>query len=44
MQISYRAWANKDKEQSVSHPDWPKELGGIQHLPEKQQQEIEAQV
>lgn len=43
MNITYRAWVNTDPHNSVAHPDWPPEQGGIQHLPILQQQEIPSQ-
>ncbi|RWS10449.1 protein O-linked-mannose beta-1:4-N-acetylglucosaminyltransferase 2-like protein [Dinothrombium tinctorium] len=33
MNINYYFWRNMIKSNSISHPEYPPELGGIQHLP-----------
>ncbi|XP_076470892.1 protein O-linked-mannose beta-1,4-N-acetylglucosaminyltransferase 2-like [Babylonia areolata] len=43
MLLAYRAWTNQDADRSLPHPDWLAEVGGIQHLPPQQQQEIVSQ-
>lgn len=40
MSIIYRSWRNIERERSVSHPEYPPEVGGIGHLPEEIQAEI----
>ncbi|KAK3605745.1 hypothetical protein CHS0354_013546 [Potamilus streckersoni] len=40
MHIIYRAWASQKRENSVSHPDWSPELGGIIHLSKEKQEQI----
>jgi protein O-mannose beta-1,4-N-acetylglucosaminyltransferase len=29
MDIAYAAWANQDRDNSVGHPDWPSDMGGL---------------
>ncbi|KAJ3141446.1 Protein O-linked-mannose beta-1,4-N-acetylglucosaminyltransferase 2 [Physocladia obscura] len=40
MNLVYRAWENTHPENSVSHPDWSEDLGGIQHLSQEEQDKI----
>ncbi|KAI9205207.1 uncharacterized protein BJ171DRAFT_423562, partial [Polychytrium aggregatum] len=41
MLVSYRAWENKHKNNTISHPDRHALFGGIKHLSEEEQREIE---
>ena len=41
--VVYMAWANQKAENSIGHPDWSAELGGINHLDEKQREQILSQ-
>jgi protein O-mannose beta-1,4-N-acetylglucosaminyltransferase len=43
MGLIYRPWVNTIKANSVGHPDWPPESGGVNHLEEDQQSVILAQ-
>ncbi|XP_013084795.2 protein O-linked-mannose beta-1,4-N-acetylglucosaminyltransferase 2-like [Biomphalaria glabrata] len=38
--IVYTSWVNPHLHKSVGHPDWPSEIGGIQHLPAHIQEKI----
>ena len=38
--LIYQAWTNPKKENSITHPDWPADLGGIHHLPPEVQKLI----
>lgn len=40
MSISYLSWKNKIEENTITYPDEAPEFGGINHLSEKQQQDI----
>ncbi|XP_033125308.1 protein O-linked-mannose beta-1,4-N-acetylglucosaminyltransferase 2-like [Anneissia japonica] len=40
LEISYFAWRNMDKENTVFHRNAPKEFGGIDHLPLEEQNKI----
>ncbi|XP_067652297.1 protein O-linked-mannose beta-1,4-N-acetylglucosaminyltransferase 2-like [Haliotis asinina] len=40
MQLVYKAWANQNREDTIMHPDWPTELGGIHDLPKEEQEDI----
>ncbi|KAJ3030535.1 UNVERIFIED_CONTAM: Protein O-linked-mannose beta-1,4-N-acetylglucosaminyltransferase 2 [Siphonaria sp. JEL0065] len=40
MHLVYRSWENKHPNNSISHPDWVEQLGGIAHLPKDEQQKI----
>uniref|UniRef100_T1IYY5 Glycosyltransferase 61 catalytic domain-containing protein n=1 Tax=Strigamia maritima TaxID=126957 RepID=T1IYY5_STRMM len=40
MGITYKEWVNTKEEHTVIHPDWPKLMGGINHLPLEEQQRI----
>lgn len=31
--IKYSSWMNRDRDKSVTHPDFPASMGGINHLP-----------
>lgn len=37
MNILYQSWGNTRKDNSVGHPDWSPELGGLKHLEEEDQ-------
>ncbi|XP_013383567.1 protein O-linked-mannose beta-1,4-N-acetylglucosaminyltransferase 2-like [Lingula anatina] len=40
MKITYKAWRNTYINNTVTHPDYPEDLGGIWHLSKEKQQEI----
>lgn len=42
--IHYESWTNQKAEKSVGHPDWPPEVGGLMHLPEKEREVIMKQM
>ena len=44
MMIAYRSWANGKRIDSLPHPDWLPEFGGMHHLPLKEQTKIIMQV
>lgn len=37
---NYKAWVNKDENNTKTHPEYPKLLGGISHLPLSEQEDI----
>lgn len=41
MGIVYRAWRNTLANKTVTHPNWPADFGGIQHLTMYEQQRVE---
>lgn len=40
IQLYYASWTNQIKRNTIAHPDYPIQLGGINHLPNQQQQQI----
>ena len=40
MGLIYKAWTNQIKENSIGHPDWPPESGGLFHLEEDKRETI----
>ncbi|XP_078073042.1 protein O-linked-mannose beta-1,4-N-acetylglucosaminyltransferase 2 [Mustelus asterias] len=40
MDLQYVAWQNTKEENTVTHPEWPREQGGIAHLIKAQQESI----
>lgn len=40
MHIKYANWTNLDVNSTVTHPNYPQELGGIIHLPKEKQNQI----
>ena len=40
MNIHYHSWANQILQNSLAHPDWPRESGGITHLPKEEREVI----
>eukprot|EP00118_Oscarella_pearsei_P003953 m.16436 g.16436 ORF g.16436 m.16436 type:complete len:588 (+) comp26925_c0_seq1:261-2024(+) len=40
MNVAYQSWANEKEENSITHPDYPPEYGGLGHLGEKEREEI----
>jgi protein O-mannose beta-1,4-N-acetylglucosaminyltransferase len=40
MGLIYKAWTNQIKENSIGHPDWPAESGGLVHLEEDKRETI----
>lgn len=43
MNIFYQSWGNTKKDNSIGHPDWSPELGGLNHLEEYDQVSILSQ-
>ncbi|XP_005092756.1 protein O-linked-mannose beta-1,4-N-acetylglucosaminyltransferase 2 [Aplysia californica] len=41
--LIYRSWTNPSRDNSVPHPGWPSDVGGIHHLSPEAQQEISSQ-
>ncbi|XP_045193242.2 protein O-linked-mannose beta-1,4-N-acetylglucosaminyltransferase 2-like [Mercenaria mercenaria] len=40
MGLIYKSWTNHIKENSIGHPDWPPESGGLNHLEEDEREII----
>ncbi|EDV21785.1 uncharacterized protein TRIADDRAFT_12816, partial [Trichoplax adhaerens] len=40
IQLHYASWTNQISSHSIAHPEYPSQLGGINHLPHHQQEEI----
>ncbi|KAH3768722.1 protein O-linked-mannose beta-1,4-N-acetylglucosaminyltransferase 2-like [Dreissena polymorpha] len=43
MSLKYKSWTNQKQENSVGHPDWSDEIGGLSHLEEAAREAIQNQ-
>eukprot|EP00039_Didymoeca_costata_P007374 m.99063 g.99063 ORF g.99063 m.99063 type:complete len:149 (+) comp13661_c1_seq2:577-1023(+) len=40
MDLQYASWRNHNRDKTITHPDWPRHLGGIAHLPHDIQEKV----